>query len=277
MAAVLFYSAFLLYSAAFLLKGVVLVEIFNRFLRNLSRFLKFSGECCRWLFVPPFRIGQIAEHIEKIGLQSIPIVALSVFTTGMILALQLINIMYIFRAETFAGAAVAIAMSRELAPVVTAIVLIAKNGSAMTAEIGSMKVTEQIAAMETMAVSPLRYLVVPRIFASILAFPALTAIANAVGVYGGYFVAAHVMSVNKVAYNQTMFFFVDPDDIWTGLIKAAVFGFIVTVICCYHGLQTNGGAKGVGRRTTAAVVLSTVAILVADYIMTFSFIRFLGM
>ncbi|MBP5406778.1 ABC transporter permease [bacterium] len=254
-----------------------MVEFIARFLRSLRRFLQFFTDCCRWLFCPPFRFGQIAEHIEKIGLQSVPIVALSVFTTGMILSLQLINIMYIFRAETFAGAAVAIAMSRELAPVVTAIVLIAKNGSAMTAEIGSMKVTEQISAMETMAVSPLRYLVVPRIFASILTFPALTAIANAVGVYGGYFVAAHVMGVNSVAYNHTMFFFVDPDDIWTGLVKAAVFGFIVTVICCYHGLQTSGGAKGVGRRTTAAVVLSTVAILVADYIMTFLFIRFLGM
>lgn len=254
-----------------------MLDFFYKLGRSLSDFARFLGDCCRWFFVPPYRVGQIAEHIERIGLQSIPIVSLSVFTTGMILALQLINIMYIFRAETFAGAAVAIAMSRELAPVVTAIVLIAKNGSAMTAEIGSMKVTEQIAAMETMAVSPLRYLVVPRIFASILAFPALTAVANAVGVYGGYFVAAHVMSVNRVAYNQTMFFFVDPDDIWTGLIKAAVFGFIVTVICCYHGLRTNGGAKGVGRRTTAAVVISTVAILVADYIMTFLFIRFLGM
>ena len=254
-----------------------MLKFFNKFIRDLGDFLRFSGDCCRWLFVPPYRIGQIAEHIERIGIQSIPIVALSVFTTGMILALQLINIMYIFRAETFAGAAVAIAMSRELAPVVTAIVLIAKNGSAMTAEIGSMKVTEQIAAMETMAVSPLRYLVVPRIFASIFAFPALTAIANAVGAYGGYFVAAYVMNVNSVAYVSTMYFYVDPDDIWTGLIKAAVFGFIVTVICCYQGLQTSGGAKGVGRRTTAAVVISTVAILVADYVMTFFFIRFLGM
>ena len=256
---------------------MVLFGFFGKFAESLNNFARFFLECCRWLFVPPFRVAQIAEHIERIGIQSIPIVALSVFTTGMILALQLINIMYIFRAETFAGAAVAIAMSRELAPVVTAIVLIAKNGSAMTAEIGSMQVTEQIAAMETMAVSPLRYLVVPRIFASIFAYPALTAIANAVGVYGGYFVAAYVMGVNRSAYNQTMFFYVDPDDIWTGLLKAAVFGFIVTVICCYHGLQTSGGAKGVGRRTTAAVVISTVAILVADYVMTFLFIRLLGL
>jgi len=195
----------------------------------------------------------------------------------MILALQLINIMYIFRAETFAGAGVAMAAGREIAPVVTAIALIAKNGSAMTAEIGSMQVTEQIAAMETMAVSPLRYLVVPRIFASILVYPALTAIVNIVCVLGGCYVASYVMSVNMTAYTTTMFFYVDPDDVWTGLIKSVVFGILVTVICCYHGLRTSGGAKGVGRRTTAAVVLSTVAIFVADYILTFLFIRFLGM
>ena len=243
----------------------------------MADFASFTVECCRWLFIPPYRVGQIAEHIERIGFQSIPIVVLSIFTTGMVLALQLINIMYIFRAETFAGAAVSVAMSRELAPVVTAIVLIARNGSATTAEIGSMQVTEQIAAMETMAVSPVRYLVVPRILASLLAFPALTAIANVAGGYGGYFVAARVMDVNSVAYLHTMYFFLDPDDIWTGFIKAAVFGFIVTVICCYHGLRTGGGAKGVGIRTTTAVVLSTVAILVADYIMAFSFIKFLGM
>lgn len=250
---------------------------FDKFIGGLGNFSRFLAECCRWLFVPPFRIAQIAEHLERIGIQSVPIVALSVFTTGMILSLQLINIMYFFRAETFAGAAVAVSMGRELAPVVTAIVLIAKNGSAMTAEIGSMQVTEQIAAMETMAVSPLRYLVIPRIFASILAYPALTAIANVVGTYGGYFVAVYVMSVNSVAYLNTMYFVIDPDDIWTGLIKAAVFGFIVTVICCYHGLHTSGGAKGVGRRTTMAVVVSTIAILVADYIMTFFFIRFMGL
>lgn len=253
--------------------GLFLINLAN----GLLDFLSFFKDCCRWLFVPPFRFGQIADHIERIGIQSIVIVALSIFTTGMVLALQLVNIMLIFRAETYAGAAVAISMSRELAPVVTAIVLIAKNGSSMTAEIGSMKVTEQISAMETMAVSPLRYLVVPRIFASMLVFPALTAIANVVGIYGGYFVAAHVMQVNTEAYLHTMYFFVDPDDIWTGFIKAAVFGLIVTVICCYHGLKTTGGAQGVGRQTTRAVVVSTIAILVADYFMTFIFIKLLGM
>ena len=240
-------------------------------------FLKFFSDCFKWLPVPPFRIGQIAEHIEKIGIESIIIVALSTFTTGMIIGLQLVNIMRLFGAETFAGAGVAISISRELAPVITAIVLIAKNGSSMTAEIGSMKVTEQIDAMETMAVSPVRYLVIPRLVASIFVFPALTALANVVGVFGGYLVSVKVMQVNSAAYLNTMYYWTDPDDIWTGLVKAVVFAVIVTTICCYHGLKTRGGAKGVGDATTTAVVLSTVAILIADYIMTDIFISVLGL
>jgi phospholipid/cholesterol/gamma-HCH transport system permease protein len=237
----------------------------------------FVKEIFKWMFAPPYRFNQIAEHTEKIGIQSIIIVSLSTFTTGMIIGLQLVNIMRLLGAQTFAGAGVAISMSREFAPVITAIVLIAKNGSSMTAEIGSMKVTEQIDAMETMAVSPLRYLVIPRIFASLIAFPALTALANVVGVFGGYVASVYVMQVNAVFYSKTMFFWVDADDIITGIVKAFVFGFLVTAICCFHGLKTKGGAKGVGESTTRAVVISTVSILIADYIMTYIFITFFGL
>ena len=251
-------------------------RIVKRVDQNIS-FFKFFSDCFRWLPFPPYRISQIAEHIEKIGIDSIIIVALSTFTTGMIIGLQLVNIMRLFGGETFAGAGVAISMSRELAPVITAIVLIAKNGSSMTAEIGSMKVTEQIDAMETMAVNPVRYLGIPRLVASIFAFPALTALANVVGVYGGYLVSVKLMQVNSAAYLNTMYYWTDPDDIWSGLVKAVVFAVIVTTICCYHGLHTRGGAKGVGNATTTAVVLSTVAILIADYIMTDFFITFMGM
>ncbi len=253
--------------------GNFLIRAFN----DVSKYIVFAYQCLFYMFVPPYRFGQIADHTEKIGIQSIVIVALSTFTTGMILSLQLINIMRLFGAESFAGAGVAISMSRELAPVITAIVLIAKNGSSMTAEIGSMKVTEQIDAMETMAVSPVRYLVIPRIFASLMAFPALTALANVVGIYGGYFVANTSAMINSTSYMHTMYFWVDPEDIWTGLVKAFFFGFIVTTICCYHGLKTKGGAKGVGEATTTAVVISTVAILIADYIMTYIFINFFGL
>jgi phospholipid/cholesterol/gamma-HCH transport system permease protein len=248
----------------------------SEWVKSVPDFVLFCIECIRWAFVPPFRLNTIAFYIEKIGIESIVIVALSTFTTGMILGLQLVNIMRLFGAETFAGAGVAFSMSRELAPVITAIVLIGKNGSAMTAEIGSMKVTEQIDALETMAVNPVRYLVIPRIFASFLAFPALTALANVFGIYGGYFVSTSVMQVNSVHYLKSMYFWVDPKDIWSGLIKAAVFGIIVTSICCFHGLKTKGGAKGVGDATTLAVVVSTVAILIADYLLTYIFITFFG-
>jgi phospholipid/cholesterol/gamma-HCH transport system permease protein len=243
---------------------------------TIGHFAVFSFECIKWAFVPPFRISTIMFYIEKIGIESIAIVALSTFTTGMILGLQLVNIMRLFGAETFAGAGVAFSMSRELAPVITAIVLIAKNGSAMTAEIGSMKVTEQIDALETMAVNPLRYLVIPRIFASVLAFPALTALANVFGIYGGYFVSTSIMQVSSVHYLKSMYFWVDPKDIWSGLIKAAFFGVIVAAICCFYGLRTKGGAKGVGDSTTLAVVVSTVSILIVDYLLTYIFITFFG-
>ncbi|MGI6394251.1 MAG: MlaE family ABC transporter permease [bacterium] len=245
--------------------------------KNTFKYIKFVFECFAYMFIPPYRFNQIAEHVEKIGIQSVIIVSLSTFTTGMILSLQLINIMRLFGAETFAGAGVAISMSRELAPVITAIVLIAKNGSAMTAEIGSMKVTEQIDAMETMAVNPVRYLVIPRIFASLAVFPALTALANVVGILGGFIVAKTSSMINNAAFLHTMYFWVDPDDIWTGLVKAFFFGFIVSTICCFHGLKTKGGAKGVGSATTTAVVISTVTILIADYIMTYIFINFFNL
>lgn len=241
------------------------------------KFLVFVKEIFKWMFVPPYRFSQIADHTERIGIQSIVIVTLSTFTTGMIIGLQLVNILKLLGAQAFAGAGVAISMSRELAPVITAIVLIAKNGSSMTAEIGSMKVTDQIDAMETMAVSPLRYLVIPRIFASLIAFPALTALANVVGIFGGYLASVYVMQVNAVFYSKTMYFWVDADDIISGILKAFVFGFLVTAVCTYNGLKTRGGAKGVGEFTTRAVVISTVGILIADYIMTYIFITFFGL
>ncbi len=241
-------------------------------LESLGKFSLFLVEIVRWLFVPPFRFKEIFYYTEKIGVDSIAIVSLSTFTTGMIIGLQLVNILRLLGAEIYAGAGVAFSMSRELAPVITAIVLIAKNGSGMTAEIGSMKVTEQIDALETMTVNPLRYLVVPRLFASILVFPALTALANVVGILGGYVASVYIMQVNKVYYLKEMYFWVDPEDIWSGLIKAFVFGIIVTVICCFNGLNTKGGAKGVGDATTKAVVISTISILIADYFMTYLFI-----
>lgn len=220
-----------------------------------------------WTFRRPFRWKLLLEHMEKIGVNSLLIISLSALTVGMIFSLQVTYMMRIFRGETFVGAMVAMTMGRELAPVMTALMLIAKNGSSMAAELGTMKVTEQIAAMETMAVNPIHYLVVPRMLASIVVYPLLTGLANILGVVGSYFVAVVLEGVDAARYWDRLYFWIDPKDIYSGLIKAAVFAVIVTTISCFYGLTTRNGAKGVGISTTRAVVSSSVAILIADYVL----------
>ena len=169
--------------------------------------------------------------------------------------------------HVLAGSAVAWTLSRELAPVITALMLIGKNGSAMAAEIGTMQVTEQVDAMEAMSVSPIQYLVVPRVWASVVMFPALTALANVVGVAGAYAVAVWGLEVDSAAYLNRMFTDVNPKDIFSGLFKAAVMGFIVATICTYYGYHAGNGAKGVGESSTNAVVTASVSILIADYVL----------
>lgn len=234
---------------------------------ELGKFWLFLFAAGKWCFKKPFRISLITEQFEKNGVNSVQIITVSSLAVGMIFSLQSTFMMRLFNAESYVGATVAIILGRELAPVMTALMLIAKNGSAMTAEIGTMKVTEQIDAMETMAVNPIHYLVVPRIFASILAYPLLSGIANIVGVMGAYFVAVVLQGVDGASFLDVMYFFMDPEDIYAGLIKASVMGFIVTVICCYFGFATKNGAKGVGEATTQAVVTASISILIADYVM----------
>jgi phospholipid/cholesterol/gamma-HCH transport system permease protein len=216
---------------------------------------------------PPFRWYLVIEQIEKIGVQSIPIILLSSFTIGMIFALQLGSFLVMFRAEMLVGAAVAKTLTRELAPVVTALMLIARTGSAMTAELGTMRATEQIDAMETMSVNPIQYLVVPRIIASLFSFPVLTSIANLVGVAGSYLISVVIRHVDKAGFLDQLYAYVEPVDIVSSLIKAAVMGFLVSIVCCFYGYYAKGGSQGVGDAATRAVVTSSVGILVADYIM----------
>ena len=244
------------------------VPYIGEHLATAGKFAQFLGGTFGWLFRRPFRWRLILDHMEKIGVNSILIISLSSITVGMIFSLQVTYMMRIFRGETFVGAMVAVTMGRELAPVMTALMLIAKNGSAMAAELGTMKVTEQIAAMETMAVSPVHYLVVPRLIASVLVYPALTGLANVLGVIGSYFVAVVLEGVDPARYFDRLYFWLDPKDIYSGLIKAAIFAIIVTTISCFCGLTTRQGAKGVGVSTTKAVVMSSVAILVADYVLS---------
>ncbi|MFO7735647.1 MAG: ABC transporter permease [bacterium] len=237
------------------------------FFENMGGFSIFFMKTNYHSFRFSFRYRQMIYHLEKIGVNSVPIITLSSFTIGMIFSLQLTHILRIFSAESLGGASVALAMAREGAPVMTALMLVGKNGSAMTAEIGSMKVTEQIDALKIMAVDPHSFLVTPRIVACMLSFPVLTAYANLIGLLGSYTVSTYLLGVDPAGFMGNVYFFVDPDDVYTGMIKAFVFGYIVALICCYFGFATEKGAKGVGKATTTAVVVASVAVLMADYVM----------
>lgn len=236
-------------------------------LAETGRYFTFVGETIRSITERPYRPGRIVAEMEHLGVNSITVIFLSGCAIGMIFALQMVSLLQPFQAEIGTGAAVAVALAREFAPIITTLMLIAKNGSAMAAEIGTMRVTEQIDALESMSVSPVHYLVVPRVIASICIFPALTMLANIVGVIGAYVISTKLYGIDSASYLDYMFDVLSPLDVQIGLIKASIMGFMVSTICCYFGMNTKAGAKGVGNGATRAVVVSSVSILVADYIL----------
>mgnify|MGYP006289049615 FL=1 len=245
-------------------------------LQGVGEYALFVGETIRLTLKRPWRFRLTFEQIEIIGVNSVPIITLSSAAIGMIFSLQMVDLLQPFRAEIATGSAVAVTMARELGPVITSLMLIAKNGSAMAAELGTMKVTEQIDAMETMTVDPVDYLVGPRVWAAVLMFPALTLLANVVGAIGSYVVATGVYDLQGAVYLDRMFTDLRPVDVIVGLIKAGVMGFLVSTICTHYGLGSSGGAKGVGNSSTQAVVTSSVSILVADYLMASLFLKVLN-
>jgi phospholipid/cholesterol/gamma-HCH transport system permease protein len=219
-------------------------------------------------FRRPFKIRYIFKQMEFIGVDSVLVVALTGAFTGAVLALQSYYGFRKFEAEGLVGATVALSMTRELGPILTSLMVTGRAGSAMAAELGSMRVTEQIDALIVMALNPIKYLIVPRVVASLIMLPVLTIISDFIGVVGGYLVGVKLLGINEGAFISKMIKYVDLEDIYNGLIKAAVFGIILSVISCYKGFYTKGGAEGIGRSTTEAVVLSSVTILMADYIIT---------
>ncbi|MDR1947971.1 MAG: ABC transporter permease [Spirochaetaceae bacterium] len=242
-------------------------------LEETGQYFFFLGEIGRSLVRRPFRFSQYITEIEHLGVNSVLIILLSGGAMGMIFALQIVAFLQPFQAEIGTGAAVSVALSRELAPVITTLMLIAKNGSAMAAELGTMRVTEQIDALESMSISAVHYLVLPRVIASILVFPILTLLANVVGSLGAFVVSVYLYGIDSASYLDYQFGFLSPRDVYIGLIKAAVMGFIVATVCCFCGLRTSQGAKGVGDSATRAVVISSVAILVADYVLATFMLR----
>jgi len=237
-------------------------------LRGLGSWCEFVGSSLAWLVRPPFRLDQFARQMEFIGVKSIGIIVLTSLFTGAVFALQTGKVYGLFNMESMVGATVGLSLTREIGPVFAALMVTARACSSMAAEIGTMRVTEQIDALEAMAVSPLQYLVVPRLVAGTVMVPLLAMLFNYVGVIGSYVVGIYLLGINEGPFMYRLYYYVDAKDIWGGLIKAAIFGFLVAGISCYMGYRTKGGAEGVGRATTRAVVYSAVTILVVDYFLT---------
>ena len=221
-----------------------------------------------WMIRPPLKLRHIFKQMEFVGVKSIFVVILTGTFTGMVMALQSYYGFKMFSAESLVGATVALGMTRELGPVLTSIMVTARAGSAMAAELGTMRVTEQIDALYVMAVNPVKHLIVPRVIASVVMVPALTIVSDFMGIMGGYFVGVKLLNINEGIFVKNITKMVELDDIYNGLIKAAFFGLILSVVGCYKGFNTTGGAEGVGKATTEAVVLSSISILISDYFLT---------
>ncbi len=242
----------------------------------LGRWCRFVGESLAWAVKPPYRLDRFFQQMEFVGVRSTGIIVLTAVFTGAVFALQAGKVYALFNMESMVGATVGMSLTREIAPVFAALMVTARACSAMAAELGTMRVTEQIDAMETMAVNPLQYLVAPRMIACTVMVPLLTMIYNYVGVVGSYIVGIHLLGINEGPFLNRLYYYVDADDIWGGLIKAACFGFLIAAISCYMGFRARGGAQGVGRATTRAVVVSAVTILIVDYFLTTWILEFIS-
>ena len=236
--------------------------------RSLGVWVLFTKDLFAWTFKPTFHYKQLFQQMEFVGVKSIWIVSLTAFFSGAVFALQSGKVFALFNTEIMVGATVGLSLTREIAPVFAALMVTARACSAMAAELGSMKVTEQIDAMTTMAVEPMQYLVVPRVWATTLMMPLLTMVFNFIGMIGAYVVGIHLLSISKGPFLNKLYYLVDGDDIFGGLVKSAFFGFAIASISCSQGMWCKGGASGVGTATTRAVVLSAVTILVLDYFLT---------
>jgi len=221
-----------------------------------------------WTFAPPFRLRRVVRQIHFMGWRSLLVVVLTGAFTGMVLGLQGYYTLRKFGATAMLGPAVALSLIREIGPVLCALVVTGRAGSAMAAEIGIMRITDQIDALSVMALNPIKYLISPNIVAGVITLPLLAAIVNVVGIYGGYLVGVQLLGVGQGVYFSEMQNIVGFHDIKIGFLKSLSFGLIISWICCYKGFYTRFGAEGVSKATTEAVVLSSVWILICDYFLT---------
>ena len=243
-------------------------RVFIRFFEQTGLWFRMLWRTVRWAVRPPFEFNEWFRQMARLGVDSIPVVFLTAMFTGMVLALQTYNGLARVHAENFVGSIVALAMLRELSPVLVGLMVTGRVASSMAAEIGTMRVTEQLDALQALATDPVQYLFVPRVIAGIVMLPFLVVLGDALGIYGGYLVGVNLMKTNPIIYEQNTFQFLDMNDLWSGVIKAAFFGLILTLTGCVRGYYTTGGAEGVGRSTTNAVVSASLIILLSDFFLT---------
>lgn len=253
---------FLLNSCAAI--GHSLLNIMN----SLGRILLFAGQAILNIFTPPVFFRHILKQFIDIGYYSLPVVGMTALFTGMVLALQSYTGFTRFNAEGAIASVVVLSVTRELAPVLAGLMVAGRVGAAIAAEIGTMRVTEQIDALTTLSVNPVKYLVVPRMVAGTLTLPILVLIGDIIGVFGGYLVSVHMLDFSPGSYLTQTWDVLETMDVVSGLAKAAAFGFLVTLMGCYHGYHSERGAQGVGAATTNAVVSSSIMILIFNYILT---------
>lgn len=237
-------------------------------IQEMGRMLLFLLTSLGWLFRPPFRLFEFFKQLHFVGYKSMFVVLLTAAFTGMVLGLQGYYTLRKFGSEGLLGSVVALSLIRELGPVLASLMVTARAGSAMTAQIGVMRITEQIDALDTMAVNPQQYLIAPRLIAGLIGVPLLVAMADVIGIYGGYLVGVELLGVNAGSYWNSIDSAVEWKDVYGGIWKSVSFGLILTWVCCYKGFFTAMSAEGLGKATTEAVVLSSVLILIWDYFLT---------
>jgi phospholipid/cholesterol/gamma-HCH transport system permease protein len=237
-------------------------------LQAAGRLSLFILESVSHIFRPPFFPKLVVRQFMDIGYYSLPVVGMTALFTGMVLALQSYTGFARFNAESAIAGVVVLSVTRELAPVLAGLMVAGRVGASIAAEIGTMRVTEQIDALVTLSVNPFKYLIAPRVIAGTLMLPVLVLIGDVIGVYGGYIVSIHKLGFNPSSYLSQTWDILENMDVISGLVKAGAFGFIVSMMGCYHGFNSQRGAQGVGAATTNAVVSSSILILIFNYILT---------
>ena len=241
---------------------------------EVGRMTNFAIEGALAAVTPPFYWRPFLQALARIGFASLPVVGLTAIFTGGALALNIYEGSIFPDANAFIPQILGVSIVRELGPVLAALMVAGRCSSAMAAEIGAMRVTEQIDAMSTLSVNPFRYLVGPRILATTIAMPLLVLIADIIGVYGGYLVSVYLLDMSAPIYINALIDFISHEDVTSGLVKATVFGFLIAVMGCYYGYRSGGGATGVGNATRTAVVAAAVSIFAANYVLTSLFVDF---